>query len=605
MYMSPEQATGMSEVVDPKSDVYSLGVVLYEAVTGRVPFDGADTLEILRRVANEAPPPPRAHLPSIDRTLEGIIGRAMAKDPAQRYPTAVAMSEDLERWALGRPVEAPRVVTLPPEPKKRLPVLPIAIFGFVAVIALLIGTLALISRGRTEASLEGIRREAADLAEAGGREVELARRALYRPGVPDAMPVELDRAMTTLRKSLNLHETAEAHYQMGRAHDLLRRPDEAAREYRRCLAMSPDHLGAALGISRHLYEEIFESAWDGRAVDADAVRAHIAVLERHAEPQARVHALLLKREFREAAQRASEIARSRNDEEYAYLTGMAFCSAKLHDTSKAWLKRAIEACPNFYEARHARGHVNAELGDHDAAIADFRAAGAVPPAQSSMVAHEAQLLSRLGRLPEAIGALDRAIALRPEARLFFDRARLHEKAGSLDAATRDYGDAIKHWPEWSAAWAARAALWLARGMMSDALADAEQAVRLAPKDAAALLVRGEVRLNANDPRGAHADFSAAVDANPWSAAAYAGRARSSLRLAQFRVADDDFTRAIGMGGKPEPVWYLERATSRLEIGKWEDARSDAEEYLRLLPGGPSAHEANRIKEEARRRLEGS
>lgn len=99
VYMSPEQAAGMNDVIDGRSDVYSLGAVLYEAVTGRAPFTGRSTPEILEKVARVAPAAPRSVDPAVDPELERIILKAMDKDPARRYPTAKDFADALHDWS--------------------------------------------------------------------------------------------------------------------------------------------------------------------------------------------------------------------------------------------------------------------------------------------------------------------------------------------------------------------------------------------------------------------------------------------------------------------------------------------------------------------------
>jgi serine/threonine-protein kinase len=99
VYMSPEQAAAMNDVIDGRSDVYSLGAVLYEAATGRAPFAGRSTPEILDKVARVAPPAPRLIDPSLDVELERIILKAMDKDPARRYPTAKDFADALHDWS--------------------------------------------------------------------------------------------------------------------------------------------------------------------------------------------------------------------------------------------------------------------------------------------------------------------------------------------------------------------------------------------------------------------------------------------------------------------------------------------------------------------------
>ena len=107
-YMSPEQANGGRVVLDPRADVYSLGATLYELLTNRPAFDGFDRRDLLRRIAEENPPPPRRSDPSIPRDLETIVLKAMEKEPAGRYASAGAMADDLRRFLGDRPILARR-----------------------------------------------------------------------------------------------------------------------------------------------------------------------------------------------------------------------------------------------------------------------------------------------------------------------------------------------------------------------------------------------------------------------------------------------------------------------------------------------------------------
>ena len=103
-YFSPEQAQGYS--VDPRSDVYSLGVVLYEMVTGKPPFTGDNPVSIAYKHVKEAPPRPAAVNPAVPPGLEAVILTAMAKEPAARYQSAEEMRADLVRFLDGQPVAA-------------------------------------------------------------------------------------------------------------------------------------------------------------------------------------------------------------------------------------------------------------------------------------------------------------------------------------------------------------------------------------------------------------------------------------------------------------------------------------------------------------------
>jgi WD40 repeat protein/serine/threonine protein kinase len=107
-YMSPEQTQGRRTAVDGRSDIYSLGVTLYEVLTGQPAFPGDDRLEVMRKIASEEPVPPRMIDPTIPADLETIVLRAMAKDPEDRYPAAADLAADLGRFLNNRPIVARR-----------------------------------------------------------------------------------------------------------------------------------------------------------------------------------------------------------------------------------------------------------------------------------------------------------------------------------------------------------------------------------------------------------------------------------------------------------------------------------------------------------------
>ncbi len=144
-YLSPEQARGEVATLDRRTDVFSLGVVLYELLGGARPFPGDSNVEILMRLIEDEPEPLRKMAPKLPKDLETVVMTCLEKDPDRRYPSAKALADDLGRFLAGDPVEArpiggwERLVRRARKNPVAASALAAAILALVALIAVSIG----------------------------------------------------------------------------------------------------------------------------------------------------------------------------------------------------------------------------------------------------------------------------------------------------------------------------------------------------------------------------------------------------------------------------------------------------------------------------------
>ncbi len=229
-YMPPEQCRGDASAIDARSDVYALGATLHHCLTGSPPFVANDLPTLLRRIADEPPPSMR-----IDRDLDLVVAKCLAKDPAQRYPTAAAFGDDLSRWLRGEPISARR-----PSLRYRAGLAlrrhrgRLRAAGVAAVVATFATALVLVPIALRESAAREAAGAAVAFAEHAATVMQDA--AVFRQlGDLPSAHAALDSGIDAARAFLERHEVPRVRHVLAR---LLRdrgRPDEARRELERAI----------------------------------------------------------------------------------------------------------------------------------------------------------------------------------------------------------------------------------------------------------------------------------------------------------------------------------------------------------------------------------
>jgi tetratricopeptide (TPR) repeat protein len=253
-YMAPEQAWGRSKVVPvgPAADVYALGAILYECLTGRPPFRGENPLDTLEQVWSRDPVPPSRLQPKVPRDLETICLKCLEKDPGRRYGSARDLADDLRRFRAGEPIRA-RPVGLAQRLVKWVRRRPVqaALLGVILLLVLGLVAGGLVTNARLRSAVETTQHQR-DRAEANYRKMlEAVDQMLTQVGdqrlaeVPEMEEVRRELLEKALRFYQDLlrdrggddsalrAETARASYRSGVIHKLLGYSDRAAADFRR------------------------------------------------------------------------------------------------------------------------------------------------------------------------------------------------------------------------------------------------------------------------------------------------------------------------------------------------------------------------------------
>ncbi len=577
VYMAPEQVRGETSRIGPRTDVWALGVMLYEIASGRLPFDGETPAAVYEAILRDDP-----------RPLEGPVGavaaRALDKDPGARYPHAGAFAADLERHLTGQPVEA----TAPGATKRlirRVKRNPVPAMAFAAI-------------GLAVAGAVALQLWMSERARAGAAFGEQARTAL-------AAALDLRRAGATSRmrtyltplekayKELEGRRLAEVEYLMGRMHRALN-DDERALEFQaRALECDPEFAPALYErtlvlVRRWLAAANVDGDFDLRRIPAPARSGLEADLEgviaskalSAAERSTAEGFLRLLASDRGAASESFRRASTADPqlEEAREGLGAALALESLSQAERkeaAWADaealytKGIEKDKGYVAHYMARGQLRWSRGsarrhrgrdpmpDYTAAEADFAKATELAPAHVDAWTWRGQM-----KVYQGIYALEMGWDPRPR----------------LDAAEPDFEKALAISPKWGRAWMWRGNGRYYRGLwMSEKGLDARETLEAAEKDLGESIDRTQ---NANHERR----WRGRIRTLRGTSIAQAGGAPAAV----WAAAEDDFRRCEERDAWHHTWWAgLERA--RGDLGQAEARLAKALEI------NPSFDEAFKLR----------
>ncbi|MHC4971515.1 MAG: tetratricopeptide repeat protein [Planctomycetota bacterium] len=502
-YMSPEQALAKRVPVDHRTDIYSLGITLYELLTLKGAFEGDDPHCVIQEIAFKEPKSARSLNPAVPDELETILIKAMAKSPDERYVTAQDLANDLDRYLENRPIHAKRPGILSRTGKWAR--------RHTAMVVAAAAAMLLIAAGAAVATAlvwrEKERAEDAYLSETEERRraeanLQLAVTALDEIYLDEAESVPKLRAHLSqdlLERGLKFYEgfavqnagssaaaiaTARAHHSAGLIYRRLGRTqladkalstalDGLRRLIRRDPGLAPAHyqLGNVLSTKGRFHDAI-EAYREAIRVKPDFHEAHYNLgnaLHQSGEVEDAIA------EFREAIRLKPEFAEAR--------TNLGNClreCGQVEDAIAAY-REAIRVKPDLHEAHFSLGGALAIKGRFDEAIAAYREGIRLKPELAEAHFQLAHAFDKQGRINKAIAAYREAIRLKDD----YAEARTNlgfvlHRSGEVEDAIAEYREAIRLKPELAEAHSNLGAAFRQSGQVEDAIAEYREAIRLKP-----------------------------------------------------------------------------------------------------------------------------
>jgi eukaryotic-like serine/threonine-protein kinase len=612
-YMAPEQASGDTRAISPLSDLYSLGAVLYEMLTGRPPFQGATMLDTIDQVRSQEPVPPRRLQPKIPRDLETICLKCLQKEPLKRYSGATALAEDLGHFLEGEPIKARPIGRFELgwrwyKRNPRIALLSSAVFLF----SLILVVMAIVAAGRMAREAQTIkdaRQLADDRFERGKKAIESGdvRQAIEIVGLPDPF-VERTPALSEVRDNLRkLRAQVKTFAEFRRLLDLARYEGFLVSEKK--LARAKDYFRELFA----LYDEIEShkgrgefglpplSPWQLKLFREDVFDTFLvaALVEYDQKSQGKNP-----ESAREAARLAViwlDRAEKLIPPTRALYSRRIFFKQVIGDQAgaEADKKRAESIEPNSPVDLYWRGYsdrLRAEGSkiDNPRMVEEFTRQARDNFARNLKARPEhfwghfewATCHYDLKQWYDAIVGFTECIELNPDLPWpYHNRAEALANIQDFNEAILDETEAIKRDPEYLDAYLGRFTAYRALGKIPEAIADLDELIRLASSKGELIFQRGSLHFATKNYEKALADFDASVKEFPRAPLAYRNRAWTRFFLRDFEGAISDWSIVASLSPKD---YQARHYIGVLNLGyrRYDEAIRSLDEALAIQPGYP-------------------